>query len=102
MNRAVMMIIFVLPLALGAVACNQEQQTATPVAETTATAAPQSLTPSQLGEVGAEVRKNPDDADEILAKRGMTMQSFEQSVREVAENPEAAREYAAAFRRASA
>jgi hypothetical protein len=59
-----------------------------------------SLTPEQLGELGAKIKKHPKDADEILSKQGLTQQSFEQQVRKVAEDPAASRRYAEAYKKA--
>lgn len=60
------------------------------------------LTPEQLGELGAQIRKEPARADELLAQRGLTPQSFEQQIRQVTENPDASKRYAEAYRKASA
>jgi hypothetical protein len=60
------------------------------------------LTPEQLGQIGADIRKEPGRAEEILAGRGLDKRSFEKQIRALTENPEASRRYAAAYRRASA
>lgn len=65
-------------------------------------AAPANLTPEQLGELGAQIRKDPARADEILAQRGLNQQSFEKAIRDVTENPDASKRYAEAYRKASA
>lgn len=56
-----------------------------------------SLSPEELGALGAEIRKSPDKADEILSNRGMTRDSFEAAIRKVSENPEASKRYAAEY-----
>lgn len=58
------------------------------------------LTPEQLGELGAKIKKNPADASKLLAERGLTEVSFEAAIRKVTENKEASERYTAAFRAA--
>ena len=67
-----------------------------------ATQAAHELTPEQLGELGAQIRKQPDRADTLLSERGLTRQSFEAQIRKVTENPDASKRYAEAYRKASA
>lgn len=86
-------------------ACGSDERRAAsqqPAKEPAAAAAPARLTPEQLGELGAELRKDPARADELLARRGLTQQAFEKAIREVTEDPEASKRYAVAYRRASA
>ncbi len=59
------------------------------------------LTPEQLGEVGAQIAKNPENAKSILEARGLNEASFEKAVREVTEDPEASKKYAEAYRQDS-
>lgn len=83
-------------LILFVVACNQQPaQTAQPVAAAPAVA--ESLTPEKLGELGAQIKANPDDADRLLSERGLTRESFEHAIRKTAEDPTASKRYAAAF-----
>jgi hypothetical protein len=92
-----------LTLALGCK--NQSTATATtPASDTNATsvAGSTTLTPEQLGELGAQINKSPNDAAGILSAQGLTEQSFEQQIRQVAQDPAASRRYAAAYKRASA
>jgi len=102
--RAVKISALVLTLALLA-ACNSEPaQTASATQSAPAPAAgaaAPALTPEQLGELGAQLRKDPARADEILAQRGMSQQAFEKAIRDVTENPEASKRYAEAYRKAS-
>ena len=91
----------VLMLALSG-ACNRGGTETTADQPAAATANPASLTPEQLGELGAEMRKDPARAEDILAARGMTPQSFEKAIRNVTEDPEASKRYAEAYRKASA
>jgi hypothetical protein len=65
-----------------------------------ANAAPATLTPEELGELGAKIRKTPDKANEILRDRGLTEKTFETEIRKVTEDPEASKRYAAAYKRA--
>ena len=67
-----------------------------------ATQASQELTPEQLGELGAQIRKTPDQANQLLSKHGLTEQTFEAQIRKVTENADAAKRYAEAYRKASA
>ena len=60
------------------------------------------LTAEQLGELGAEIRKNPDNAQRLLSEKGLSEESFAQAVRKVSEDPAASQRYAAAYKRASA
>jgi hypothetical protein len=69
---------------------------------TTVAAENATLTPEQLGELGAQIRKDPANADALLAKNHLTRESFEQAIRDVTENVETARRYAEAYRKASA
>ena len=73
---------------------SQTQQVAT-------TAAATPLTPEELGELGAKIRKTPERANEILRERGLNEKSFETEIRKVTEDPEASKRYAAAYKRAS-
>ena len=56
------------------------------------------LTPEQLGELGARIKKNPSDAATLLSERGLTEESFEKAIRRVTEDKDASQRYAAAFR----
>jgi hypothetical protein len=68
------------------------------VAATNAAATP--LTPEELGELGAKIRKTPERANEILRDRGLDQKSFETEIRKVTEDPEASKRYTAAYKRA--
>ena len=91
----------ILSLVLILGACQQKEQAAapaTPVAAAQATP----LTPEQLGALGAEIRKDPSRGDELLREHGLTRASFEKAIRDVTEDAEASKRYAAAYRKASA
>ena len=79
---------------------NVEQQSETKIGETK-TAAATSLTPEELGTLGAQIRKTPDRANALLRERGLDEKSFETEIRKVTEDPEASKRYAAAYKRAS-
>jgi hypothetical protein len=69
---------------------------------TVQTSAPaKAMTPEQLGELGAQIRKEPTRAHELLASHGLDEQQFEQAIRNVTENADASKRYAAAYRKAS-
>jgi hypothetical protein len=61
-----------------------------------------SLTPEELGELGAAIRKSPNDAQRLLSDHGLSEESFEQAVRKVAEDPAASKRYTAAYHKAGA
>ena len=94
---------FALVLALAlAGACSNEQKATNTSASPQANAKAADLTPEQLGELGAQIRKEPSRANEILAQKGLDASSFEKAIRDVTENPEASKRYAEAYRKASA
>lgn len=90
------------------VACNQSssENVAEGAARTgsnaPAVAKQSAMTPEQLGEIGAQIEKEKDRAPEILSKHGLDPKSFETQIRKVAEDPEASKRYAAAYRKAKA
>jgi hypothetical protein len=73
--------------------------TATASAQSSAPAA--SLSPEQLGALGAQIKKQPNDADKILADHGLNEQQFAAAIRKVSENPADAKRYATAYKSAS-
>jgi len=100
---------FLVVLAAG---CKNNQQTAsnsaypadTKSASSSATAnAPQAstLSPEDLGTLGAQIKKQPNNADKLLADRGLNEQSFAAAIRKVSENPDSAKRYTAAYKKAS-
>jgi nitrous oxide reductase accessory protein NosL len=84
--------------------CKQQQNaTGTPANtndQTSATAA--SMSPEQLGELGAQIKQHPNDASKLLSEHGLTEASFEKAIRQVTQDPDASKRYAAAFRKAKA
>jgi hypothetical protein len=81
---------------------NGRHHAAGPQASAARPATARTLSPEQLGQIGAEIRKEPGRAEEILIRRGLDKRSFEQQIRALTENPQASQRYAAAYRRASA
>lgn len=94
-------LVLVLALA-GACSNEQKQTTSNEAAQQPAASSPAKLSPEELGELGAEIRKDPERADEILARKGLDQQKFEKAIRDVTENPDASKRYAEAYRKASA
>jgi hypothetical protein len=92
--------------ALIASGCNKANQTATttsPISGSTvvATANGSSMTPEQLGQLGALINKQPANADKLLADQGLTQETFESAIRKVSSDPAASKRYAAAYKSAS-
>jgi hypothetical protein len=93
---------------LTAGACSNDQRASsgavtdanTPAASAPAPAQQAELTPEQLGELGAEIRKNPNDAQKLLAARGLDERKFEQAIRKVSEDPAAAKRYSDSYKKA--
>lgn len=91
-----------LTVMLSFAACQQKQQSATaatPAPAASAVTAQTMLTPEQLGELGGLIKNNPDRANELLAQHNMTRESFEKAIRDVTENVDASKRYAAAYRK---
>jgi hypothetical protein len=87
--------------------CSKANQTATTSTSTTAgssvaaSANAPSMTPEQLGQLGALINKQPANADKLLADQGLTQESFESAIRKVSSDPAASKRYAAAYKSAS-
>jgi hypothetical protein len=97
-------------LCASLIACggNKTDQTASTTSSTTAVAnapAPAvdatTLTPEQLGQLGALINKQPANADKLLADQGLTQATFEAAIRKVSSDPAASKRYAAAYKSAS-
>lgn len=69
-----------------------------PASSQPATAA--GLSAEELGVVGAEIRRSPERAAQILAERGLDEERFEEAIREVSSDPEASARYHHAFQQA--
>src|SRR5438034_9663207 len=59
------------------------------------------MTPEELGQLGAEIKKKPAEAKRILSEHGLDEASFEKAIRRVSSNIEESRRYAAAYKKAS-
>lgn len=102
MKRATTILGLFLTLTIAG-ACRQEQVTATSTSATAATeASAVNLTPEELGELGAQIKKEPARADELLAQKKLTRETFEKAIRDVTENPDASRRYAESYRKNTA
>lgn len=65
------------------------------------TAQASTLSPEDLGTLGAQIKKQPNEADKLLADKGLNEQSFAAAIRKVSENPDSAKRYTAAYKKAS-
>lgn len=84
------------------VACGQKGDSTASTAPAQPAVAETSLTPEQLGELGAQINRQPDRANELLTHHGLTAESFEKEIRRITEDPQASRRYADAYKRAKA
>lgn len=80
------------------IGCTEEKTSVTASATQESQMAAAASTPEELGRLGAQIRKRPAEATRLLSEKGHTAESFETAVRDVTENQEASRRYAAAFR----
>ena len=87
-------------LLLAAGCKNKSESAATTPASNPARATLQtsSVTPEQLGEIGAQIKRHPKEAKSILSDHGMTEESFERAIRQVSSDPAASKRYAAAYK----
>ena len=86
-------------LLLIAGGCKQRQQTAsTNASSNNHSVAQAAATPEQLGELGAKIKRQPNDAHRLLQENGLNEQSFAAAIRKVSEDPAAAKRYAAAYK----
>jgi hypothetical protein len=95
--------ILALTLLMATVACKNNTTTpatsSTTSSDTAVTSSTPTLTPEQLGEIGASIKKHPSDGAKILSDHGMTQDQFERAIRQVSSDPEASKRYAAAYKR---
>ncbi|HEX2121499.1 MAG TPA: hypothetical protein VHL59_07645, partial [Thermoanaerobaculia bacterium] len=94
MRAATTITLLLLALTLAG-ACNQRNESAStaPTSQPAVAASP-NLSPEQLGELGAQIKKNPDRANDLLTQHGLTHASYEKMIRDVTENPDASKRYA--------
>ena len=84
--------------------CKQQQHdnyTASTPSPAKSQAVANEMTPEQLGELGAQIKKEPSRAQELLSARGLDDQSFEKAIRKISQDPVASKRYAAAYKNAS-
>lgn len=62
-----------------------------------ATESPADLTPTKLGELGAEIYLQEDQTEEILSEANLTEEAFRTRIGEISSNPDQARQYRQAF-----
>jgi hypothetical protein len=89
-----------------AAGCHKNSQSTTAAssgygATNSVAAAPSSMTPEELGTLGAQIKKQPNDAVKLLSQHGLNEQSFAAAIRKVSEDPGAAKRYTAAYKNAS-
>jgi len=90
-----------LALVLVAGCKNQQTTTTEPAKSTVSVASSSSLSPEDLGTLGAQIKKQPSQADRLLSQHGLNEQSFAAAIRKVSEKPDDAKRYAAAYKKAS-
>jgi hypothetical protein len=78
-------------------ACNEKKEVA--ATQPQATTQNATLSPEELGALGAQIHNTPDRANELLAEHGLDEASFEKAIRDVTENAEASKRYAEAYRK---
>ncbi len=67
----------------------------------TSTTVVTNMTPEELGQLGAEIKKKPAEAKRILSEHGLDEATFEKAIRRVSSNVEESRRYAAAYKKSS-
>ena len=88
-------------LFLLAAGCSDRNESVPTAASNEPAVAQSTLSPEQLGELGAQIKKNPNDAQRLLSEKGLNEESFEAAIRKVSEDPAASRRYAQAYKQAS-
>jgi len=104
MERIKTMRTMAIALALSALMMTgcKNQSTTTTAASHDQVAVQADTSPEALGELGAQIKKQPKDAQRLLSEHGLTEQSFEKAIRKVSEDPAASKRYAEAYKRAGA
>ena len=100
--RSMMTALLFCVLLIAGACSDRAADTETAVTEPSATAAAKDLTPEELGELGANIEKDPDNAKNLLSAKGLDEQSFEAAIRRVSEDPDASKRYTDAYNRARA
>jgi len=89
-------------MLVAALGCKQKSSTESASSSpqpTVATEQAQNATPEQLGQIGAQIKHHPSDANKILADHGLTQESFAKAIRQVASDPAASRRYRDAYKK---
>jgi hypothetical protein len=101
MKKTTLIAALVLVAALG---CKQKSATtaasSSPSSQPAVTEQAANVTPEQLGQIGAEIKHHPKDADKILADHGLNQEQFAKAIRQVASDPAASRRYRDAYKKA--
>ena len=84
-----------------AIACSDTERASTGADSALSAPSTTALTPEQLGELGAAIKKHPDNAQKLLSEQGLDDKSFEQAIRKISEDPAASKRYTEAYKRAS-
>ena len=92
-------IVLAIAAMLVAGGCRDHPRQTASVTTPQTTVAKATLSPEELGELGAKIEHNPADAKRILGERGLTDDAFAAQVRKVAEDPKASRRYKDAYKR---
>ena len=100
MRRAATMIGVVLSVLLAGACREEPTASGADVSSTDVARSAVQLTPEELGQLGAAIKKEPARADELLAQKNLNRQSFEAAIREVTEDPDKSKRYAEAYRSA--
>jgi len=84
--------------------CKQQQQqnqVANAPSQPQQTTVATDMSPEQLGQLGAQIKKDPSRAHDLLSAHGLDDQSFEKAIRKITQDPVASKRYAAAYKAAS-
>jgi membrane-bound lytic murein transglycosylase B len=92
-------------LLVAALGCKQKSSSTTEASspspsQPAVTAQTPNVSPEQLGEIGAQIKHHPSDADKILGDHGLTEEQFAKAIRQVASDPAASRRYRDAYKKA--
>jgi hypothetical protein len=82
MRKALILTIVVLLAFAGGCKQNEYEKTEVAAGETKAAQASHQMTPEQLGELGAQIRKDPSRAEALLSQHGMSKESVRRGLQE--------------------
>jgi len=101
MKRTLIASAIALVMLVGCKQQNNAAATSPEAAKSSSATMHSNLTPEQLGELGAQIKKEPSRAQELLSAHGLDDQSFEKEIRKITQDPVASKRYAAAYKNAS-